>query len=380
MNSPRYNSIGTPQPGTPRVVKGDFLGYPAYYFGTSDVSVGTADEILTQSPDAVVVQFIMATATKIYVQIKRAHMDARSEHLGELVAAHFGGHGGRDEASFTMKLSDLTRLVEGKMKWAAGIRAKTLDFGLKESAPDYFKGTSLMGNDFHTLLMDALKSPTAITLEDRFYCEDNPEFLQLLPYITIKDSGSNDILAYQRPYTGDEARLHAKWSIGWGGHIDQPRANGTGVFDYIIGHARRELIEEVPFDMVRIGEHLQMHNPQGPLTRILESELYDQFAVKRNYTIIRRHEGVDKMHLGLNITIEIPKNWIKIESNAEAQNLVWIDRRMAEVHVKNQDSDHCLNWESWSHHILRGGHADGIPADLITSGVTGAPMEFARIE
>src|ERR1035438_1998705 len=66
-------------------------------------------------------------------------------------------------------------------------------------------------------------------------------FKQIIPYVLIEHRGR--ILAYQRTAKGNESRLHNKYSIGFGGHINdtdlQPQSNilYTGML--------RELNEEV---------------------------------------------------------------------------------------------------------------------------------------
>lgn len=53
---------------------------------------------------------------------------------------------------------------------------------------------------------------------DRKLAEENEETKQIIPYIFI--SKGMDILAYSRTKKSGEGRLHNKWSIGFGGHIN----------------------------------------------------------------------------------------------------------------------------------------------------------------
>lgn len=367
MSSTHYNTFGTPEAGTPRVVKGFFLGYPAYYFGTSDFCATTTSTILACSPDSVVVQFILTTPTTIFVRVQRASGVARSESLGDLASAYFGGHGSYDDACFNMKLADLPRLIEGKMKWAACINTDALDLGLKEGSPDYFKRNTAgkPGNYFHTALSKALS--TKITLQDRGYCETDATQLQLLPYITIKDAYSDDVLAYQRPYSGGEPRLHAKWSIGWGGHPDTPVGANQNWQEYLIQNAMRELFEEVPFNFDVVRGDAGTLAPKSTVGDLLAGALRNQLIIKRDYTIIRRREGVDNVHLGINITIEIPRDWIKLEDNAEAQKLKWIPSLLPENTLNDPDAKNYHNWENWSLHLFRAAARSMSGTDLITS-------------
>ena len=52
--------------------------------------------------------------------------------------------------------------------------------------------------------------------------EEDPSFKQLIPYVIFRhtdDDGTVRILHYARGSGGGESRLHAKLSIGIGGHI-----------------------------------------------------------------------------------------------------------------------------------------------------------------
>ena len=49
--------------------------------------------------------------------------------------------------------------------------------------------------------------------------EEDPTYKQIIPYVVVRDEEGN-ILTYSRTKKGNEARLHDKRSIGFGGHID----------------------------------------------------------------------------------------------------------------------------------------------------------------
>lgn len=54
----------------------------------------------------------------------------------------------------------------------------------------------------------------------RWRAENSPEYRQIIPYIVIRTP--NGVLAYRRSVHGGETRLHGRWSLGWGGHIELP--------------------------------------------------------------------------------------------------------------------------------------------------------------
>jgi len=58
-------------------------------------------------------------------------------------------------------------------------------------------------------------------LVDRALCEEDPSFLQIIPYITVVSMYNGEILQYSRGQAGGEGRLIGKTSIGFGGHMDE---------------------------------------------------------------------------------------------------------------------------------------------------------------
>lgn len=77
--------------------------------------------------------------------------------------------------------------------------------------------------------------------------ESDPSFKQLIPYVVMQWTDPADgllkVFTYTRGGGGGETRLHAKRSIGVGGHISQEDAQGDE--DPYTTGMRRELDEEV---------------------------------------------------------------------------------------------------------------------------------------
>ncbi len=84
---------------------------------------------------------------------------------------------------------------------------------------------------------------------DRELAEDDPSHKQIIPYCVFVHQGR--ILHYTRGGSGGEARLHAKGSIGIGGHVnlsDTDAKDGhLGASTYHAG-VDREIREELAFD------------------------------------------------------------------------------------------------------------------------------------
>ncbi len=80
---------------------------------------------------------------------------------------------------------------------------------------------------------------------ERNLAENNTKYKQIIPYVVLKDG--EDFIVYKRTNKQSEDRLHNKYSLGVGGHINledkAPTALGT-----ILNGMLRELSEE--FDVV----------------------------------------------------------------------------------------------------------------------------------
>ncbi|MFC5051625.1 hypothetical protein ACFPK9_13550 [Rubritalea spongiae] len=82
---------------------------------------------------------------------------------------------------------------------------------------------------------------------DRGAAEDDPSHKQIIPYVLIRLNG--EFVHYSRGKAGGEARLHAKRSLGIGGHInpEDTREDHLGRETYMAG-VEREIAEEVVID------------------------------------------------------------------------------------------------------------------------------------
>lgn len=75
---------------------------------------------------------------------------------------------------------------------------------------------------------------------DRDYAEHAKEYKQIIPYVILSDG--KRIFLTQRLKAQTEKRLHGKYSIGLGGHINPSEENSE---DVILEGMKRELFEEV---------------------------------------------------------------------------------------------------------------------------------------
>jgi predicted NUDIX family phosphoesterase len=76
---------------------------------------------------------------------------------------------------------------------------------------------------------------------NRDNAENDPAYKQLIPYCLLFKN--DKLLCYKRGKKGNEVRLHAKWSVGCGGHINpMPSMTNKQIYDL---NLLREMREEV---------------------------------------------------------------------------------------------------------------------------------------
>lgn len=103
-----------------------------------------------------------------------------------------------------------------------------------------FQGINTESDSYLPSLLD----PKNNFFMDRAEAEDDPSHKQLIPYAIFRHNGK--FLNYMRSKSGGEARLHAKRSLGIGGHINpvDTREDHLGHDTYMAG-VEREIDEEL---------------------------------------------------------------------------------------------------------------------------------------
>lgn len=86
-------------------------------------------------------------------------------------------------------------------------------------------------------------------LGNRDFCETDPRWLQLIPYIQVTRvvEGVKEYARYQRGSGSGEERLKSNFSIGFGGHIEESMFN---THKSILAGTKRELLEELKLGVV----------------------------------------------------------------------------------------------------------------------------------
>jgi predicted NUDIX family phosphoesterase len=96
--------------------------------------------------------------------------------------------------------------------------------------------------------LTGLLDPAHTSYRPRPAMEQDPDFKQLIPYVIFRyrdSAGETFLFQYTRGQGQGESRLHAKRSIGIGGHISADDAAQTSAYEEGM---RRELEEEVLID------------------------------------------------------------------------------------------------------------------------------------
>ena len=170
---------------------------------------------------------------------------------------------------------------------------------------------------------------------ERDKAEVDPTYLQIIPYVCVRymeeqheefigDLDNHDyVFTYQRLKKGSEARLHSKFSIGIGGHINPVDApNGVPNFDTVMNCAMRELQEEID-----IGEELESVS----------------LSIGSNTPIYDPSNDVGKVHLGIMFTYESnSKNITARETEKISGSLISI------TDLKNRLNKSKDDFEVWS--------------------------------
>ena len=138
-----------------------------------------------------------------------------------------------------------------------------------------------------------------IVVAQRAGLEKNQDFLQLLPYCIIHETGfekPTQYLLYQRTKQVGEERLGGKYSIGIGGHID--------LSDYIAGNKEATgAVDLVSLDLVSLFES----NISREIQEETSVKCYINYEMLRDAfvgCIVDRGDDVGKVHIGLVFTFD----------------------------------------------------------------------------
>lgn len=174
------------------------------------------------------------------------------------------------------------------------------------------------------------------SLQDRRVCETDPNYLQILPYITIKDY-EGSILSYRRGSASAESRLLKKCSIGFGGHVEETLSN----IETDLISKRASLL--TLHTMRELNEELGLAFSYGLYKTIYSNLRYGDF-----YVIYSTESEVDRVHLCLHMDVYVnPYDLVKMEKDV-INDTLWASAE--ELKDKHEDGSRVL--EGWSKILL----------------------------
>lgn len=169
-------------------------------------------------------------------------------------------------------------------------------------------------------------------------CEQDPELFQIIPYTVITAVNSyaeRFVLGYERGVKGDESRLHAKWSLGFGGHMEEEPEEEGGYFfvKELVKTACREIAEETGI-------------------MLLDQDLRDNFAENSHFII--ENTEVGGVHLGICTIVEVPEGYLKQFSMGGTENIS-VEEGVVDHLTWHRVKSGLIferNWEGWSQAVL----------------------------
>lgn len=176
-------------------------------------------------------------------------------------------------------------------------------------------------------------------MADRHWCETEPFYVQLIPYITFyrknPDTKEIEIFTYTRGQAGNEDRLHDKISVGIGGHIEEsPNYPEQNLKDVIFNATLREIEEEL-----------------GEQTLPEEIGLVIWSALSKATIYLDTRTPTESVHLGVFLNIEADfTNWNPEQGVLD--NSGWKELSVLKKHI----AEGTANIEPWSKVVLNNFH------------------------
>jgi len=193
-----------------------------------------------------------------------------------------------------------------------------------------------------------LYETSTVTFESRHVdkrVEQNPDYVQLIPYILVFDE-SVRMLSYRRGSGGNDARIYSKKSIGIGGHIEPmdhdhdvstsaPIEDVNVFIQIVLNSILREVKEEIGLETIA-DEYFSLD-----MATSLFASNHNRMAC-----LYSTENEVSKVHLGLVIPIVI--------SNDQKETLVFDESEITEVEwLSREEITDLSGFESWSAIVLK---------------------------
>ena len=207
----------------------------------------------------------------------------------------------------------------------------------------HFQGFS---SDVERYLPGLLESDQ-VTYRRRSEMEEDPSFKQLIPYMLFRyqrPDGSVELFQYTRGSGQGEARLHAKRSVGIGGHIstvDAGTGGNAGPGDARVGGTPQS---------EGASDTSSLHREDSVYREGLERELAEEVVLETGFTekcvglINDDQTPVGKVHLGVVHLLDVQEPKVRPnESEILDAGFLAVDQIMAELQ----------QFETWSQIVVR---------------------------
>ena len=177
-------------------------------------------------------------------------------------------------------------------------------------AINYFKSEFLSNTDNKSNLLwtkDVINTEGKFI--DRNIAEEDPSYLQIIPYIVLFNLSKDEIFVYKRLKKGTEARLRNLYSIGVGGHIDYKEdyidySDITTNWESVKVGAQRELTDEVYISERGDGKNKELN------IEYTNTLIYDP------------SNAVGQVHLGILCRCDIDKRTVSVKETHKLEGSV----------------------------------------------------------
>lgn len=171
-------------------------------------------------------------------------------------------------------------------------------------------------------------------LVERDLCETDESLLQIIPYITLFDPGSEQIFIYTRGKQNGDSRLTGKCSVGLGGHIELAPSDTMNFLEVIIRETARELIEETTLtedDFDRLVDIIGFTLKSGNF-KLIYSDI----------------DAVSRVHLGLTFVYNTNSRTL----TGDEENVITEENWQTLSEIHELASNGSIELEHWSKIIL----------------------------
>lgn len=178
-------------------------------------------------------------------------------------------------------------------------------------------------------------------LAPREFAENSPQYLQIIPYVVFYCAETKEFLTYQRGKGSEEERLHSKYSLGFGGHIEIESSSWLSLKQVIAIETIREIREEIGYQ-IKDEESDSVFN-----------------ALDRAAIIYDDSDSVGQVHLGINFIYafkdkeEITQFELNVINNAKWMSFA----ELGELYREGK-------FESWSNLVIQSIIAYSAPKEV----------------